>query len=334
MKKFVKGVCQFQQDTFTSQQLLLEGLANGQQPLALFITCSVSRIVPNLITKTDPGELFIVRNAGNFVPAYGTVARGEASTFKYAIGVLNIKDIIICGHSQCAALNGLLPPDQLPDLPAVNSRFGQAESTARIIKENDSHITDSQTLLTAAVEINVLVQLESLRTYPTVAWALNRGDVRLHGWVYKFETGQVFFYQPDQEHFVPLDEAALGPRSEQALCIQFDLSRVHLSYWSPCMSSKHSASTPLLRRVAQDHESQICFGAALICLGIGLCGLVLNMFFTLPASLDALFVTSVFFGLLGTVRAAHLQGEYSSGRLDLPREDSATHDQEKIRSAA
>lgn len=92
------------------------------------------------------------------------------------------------------------------------------------------------------------------------------------------------------------------------------------------MSSKHSASTPLLRRVAQDHESQICFGAALICLGIGLCGLVLNMFFTLPASLDALFVTSVFFGLLGTVRAAHLQGEYSSGRLDLPREDSATHD--------
>lgn len=211
MQKLVKGIHQFQQSTFASQKRLFERLTKGQQPLALFITCSDSRIDPSLLTQTDPGELFIMRNAGNIVPAYGAVTGGEAATIEYAVSVLKIKDIIICGHSHCGAMGGLLAPDQIAELPAVKSWLGQAEATARIIKENYAHLSDPQELLTATVEENVLVQLENLRTHPSVAAAMMRGDVKLHGWVYKFETGQVFAYQPMNGQYVPLEETAASP---------------------------------------------------------------------------------------------------------------------------
>ncbi|TWU25854.1 carbonic anhydrase [Bythopirellula polymerisocia] len=212
MQKLVKGIHQFQQSTFASQKRLFERLTKGQHPLALFITCSDSRIDPSLITQTDPGELFIMRNAGNIVPAYGAVAGGEAATIEYAIGVLKIRDIIICGHSHCGAMGGLLAPDQIAKLPAVKSWLGQAEATARIIEENYAHISDPQALLTATVEENVLVQIENLRTHPSVAAALMRGDVKVHGWVYKFETGQVFAYKPEQGQYVPLAETLVEPK--------------------------------------------------------------------------------------------------------------------------
>ena len=216
MQKLVKGIHQFQQSTFASQKRLFERLTKGQHPLALFITCSDSRIDPSLITQTDPGELFIMRNAGNIVPAYGAIAGGEAATIEYAVSVLKVKDIILCGHSHCGAMLGLLAPDQVAKLPAVKSWLGQAEATARIIQENYSHITDSQALLTATVEENVLVQIENLRTHPSVAAALMRGDVKLHGWVYKFESGQVFAYQPEQGQYIPLEETAIEPQKVPA----------------------------------------------------------------------------------------------------------------------
>jgi carbonic anhydrase len=204
MQRLVEGIHHFQHNIFRTQQELFERLAQGQKPETLFITCSDSRINPNLLTQTDPGELFILRNAGNIVPPYGAVFGGEAATIEYAITALEVKDIIICGHSLCGAMTGLLSPDALKDSPAVTSWLGHAEATRRIIKENYTHLQGSA-LLTATVEENVLVQLENLRTHPTVAAGIARGKLKLHGWVYKIETGQVFGFDPANHQFLPIE---------------------------------------------------------------------------------------------------------------------------------
>ena len=205
MQKLVQGIHQFQAGIFSEKQELFERLAKGQKPLALFITCSDSRINPNLLTQTEPGELFILRNAGNIVPPYGAIRGGDAATIEYAVAVLGVKDIIVCGHSHCGAMAGLLNPGSLGKLPAVKEWLSYAESTQRIIEENYEHITEPEARLTATVEENVLVQLEHLRTHPTVSAALGRQAINLHGWVYKFETGQVFGYSPENGQFELLE---------------------------------------------------------------------------------------------------------------------------------
>jgi len=207
MQQLVDGIHEFQSDVFGAKRQLFEGLVNGQHPLALFITCSDSRINPNLLTQTDPGELFILRNAGNIIPPYGALDSGEAATIEYAVSVLGVKDIVVCGHSHCGAMQGLLDREQIDRLPAVRSWLGYAETTRRIIDENYGHITAPTARLTATVEENVLVQLEHLRTHPSVAAALGRRSISLHGWVYKFETGQVFTYAPESGQFLPLEQA-------------------------------------------------------------------------------------------------------------------------------
>ena len=207
MQKLVEGIHQFQNGVFGSKQRLFQGLVDGQHPLALFITCSDSRIDPNLLTQTEPGELFILRNAGNIVPPHGAVVGAEAATIEYAVSVLEVKDIVVCGHSHCGAMSGLLDQSGLGKLPAVRSWLCHAESTLRIIQEKYAHITDAAARLTATVEENVLVQLEHLRTHPTVAAALGRKALNLHGWVYKFETGQVFAYRPQDGQFLPIEGA-------------------------------------------------------------------------------------------------------------------------------
>ncbi len=204
MQKLVDGIHKFQRESFSQDQKLFETLADGQNPLALFITCSDSRIDPSRLTQTKPGELFIQRTAGNIVPPYGSVFAGEAATIEYAVMALNIRDIVICGHSHCGAMGGLLDPDAIENMPAVKAYLEHAESTRRIVKENYSHLTDPEKRLTLTVEENVLVQLESLRTHPSVAAAVGRNELKLHGWVYKFETGDVFAFNPDEHQFVPL----------------------------------------------------------------------------------------------------------------------------------
>ena len=209
MQKLVDGIHKFQRESFGQDQALFEKLAEGQNPLALFITCSDSRIDPNLLTQTKPGELFIQRTAGNIVPPYGSVFGGEAATIEYAVSALKVSDIVICGHSHCGAMAGLLSPASLEKLPAVKAYLEHAAATRRIVEENYEHLTDPQKRLTLAVEENVLVQLESLRTHPSVAAAIGRGDLKLHGWVYRFESGDVFGYNPGENAFLPIDD--VGP---------------------------------------------------------------------------------------------------------------------------
>src|SRR5271157_5239969 len=205
MQKLVQGIHQFQKNGFVPLQGLFEKLAKGQTPETLFITCSDSRIDPNLLTRSKPGDLFILRNAGNIVPPHGAANGGEAATIEFAVAALGVKDIIICGHSHCGAMQGLLQPEQVASLPAVSSWLSHAETTRRIVRDNYGHL-DGDRLLTATVEENVLVQLENVRTLPAVASRLVKGDLHLHGWVYKIETGEVFAYDLASSQFVPLAE--------------------------------------------------------------------------------------------------------------------------------
>ncbi|MEO2048257.1 MAG: carbonic anhydrase [Pirellulales bacterium] len=205
MQKLVEGIHQFQNGVFSSKQSLFESLVGDQQPLALFITCSDSRIDPSLLTQTEPGELFILRNAGNIVPPYEAAEGSAAATIEYAVSVLEVKDIVICGHSHCGAMGCLLDQSQVAKLPAIQSWLCHAASTHRIIEENYAHITDAAARLTATVEENVLVQLEHLQTYPSIVAALRRKALNLYGWVYEFETGQVFGYHPREDQFVPIE---------------------------------------------------------------------------------------------------------------------------------
>lgn len=205
MQKLVEGIHAFQKNLFSKDQKLFETLVEGQQPLALFITCSDSRIDPNRLTQTKPGELFILRTAGNIIPPYGAVSGGEAATIEYAVSALQVKDIVVCGHSHCGAMSGLLNPESVSKMPAVRAYLDHAEATRRIVEENYGHLTDAERRLTLTVEENVLVQLENLRTHPSVAAAIGRGQVKLHGWVYKFETGEVFAYNLEKEQFLALE---------------------------------------------------------------------------------------------------------------------------------
>lgn len=210
MQKLIQGIHQFREENFLPLQGLYEKLAKGQNPETLFITCSDSRIDPNLLTRSKPGDLFILRNAGNIIPPHGAANSGEAATIEFAVEALGVKDIIICGHSGCGAMAGLLEPAKLAQLPATAEWLAHAEQTRRIIDANYKHL-EGERLLTAAVEENVLVQLENLRTQPVVAARLAKGDLRIHGWVYKIATGEVFAYDLASGQFIQVAEYEYSP---------------------------------------------------------------------------------------------------------------------------
>ena len=208
MEKLVKGVHQFQKHIFSSQRELLEHLARGQTPDTLFITCSDSRIVPNQFTQTDPGDLFIMRNAGNIIPPWGAANGGEGATVEYAIQALGVTDIIVCGHSHCGAVTALIDPKPLVDMPAVTTWLGHAETTRRIMRDAYRDLPPAARL-DVAIQENVLCQLENLRTHPSVAGGLATGKIHLHAWVFMIETGEVFAYDPERNQYVPLTEICL-----------------------------------------------------------------------------------------------------------------------------
>ncbi|HEX8199976.1 MAG TPA: carbonic anhydrase [Isosphaeraceae bacterium] len=224
MNKLLNGIRHFRSRVVRPRHQFFRRLALGQQPETLFITCSDSRIDPNLLTQTGLGELFVLRNAGNIVPAHGTNPGGEAATIEFAVSQLGIKDIVVCGHSHCGAMTGLLAPEALAGLPAVSAWLAHAEPTRRIVEEAYGHLRE-ESRLEAAIRENVLVQLENLRTYPVVAERLARGDLRLHGWVYQIEDGQVFVHDPDARRFVPVpeDSAVGGPRPQAARTPSFGI---------------------------------------------------------------------------------------------------------------
>ena len=205
MQKLIKGIHHFTNEIFASKKELFEILALGQYPDALFITCSDARVDPQLITQAEPGDLFMLRNMGNLVPGFGAEEKVAGAAIEYALKVLGVRQIVVCGHSHCGAMKGIVDPALLQDLPAVADWLKHAEQTRRILKQNYSHLQSSQ-LLNIATQENVLVQLENLRSHPSVAAAISNGDLAVQGWVYKIETGEIFIYHPENSQFLPYAE--------------------------------------------------------------------------------------------------------------------------------
>jgi carbonic anhydrase len=205
MHKLAQGVHKFQSEVFGRHKDLFARLADSQAPHTLFVTCSDSRINPNLLTQTAPGEIFIIRNAGNIIPSWGAPIGGEAATIEYAITALGVEHIVVCGHTGCGAMKAVLDPESTKSMPAVRQWLAHAETTRRIIEENYEG-QPAEELHSIATQENVLAQLENLRTHPSVAARLAKGALALHGWVYKIVTGEVFAYHNDEGQFRPLAE--------------------------------------------------------------------------------------------------------------------------------
>jgi carbonic anhydrase len=203
MQKLVKGIHSFQKGFFASHSRLFEQLATGgQQPETLFISCSDSRVVPNLITSAGPGELFIVRNMGNVVP-HPSLGGGTAAAIQYAVEVLHVESIVICGHTQCGAIAALLHPETVENLEFVKPWLAQADGVRRLIEDSYAHL-DAEMRSTVAVQENVLAQLENLRSFSFVTERLEAGTLLISGWVFKISTGEVFAYDPELGEFTPL----------------------------------------------------------------------------------------------------------------------------------
>jgi carbonic anhydrase len=203
VKKLIRGLDKFRQTYVSSHQELLEQLSHGQKPRVLFVACSDSRVDPNLITNTDMGELFVIRNAGNIIPPYGAANGGEGGTIEYAISALGIEQVVVCGHSNCGAMKGLLKLNKLQkDMPLVYDWLKHAESTRRLVMENYAHYNDED-LMDMLVAENVLIQIDNLKTYPIIRTRLHQGRLKIYAWVYNIETGDVLAYDAKTHTYIP-----------------------------------------------------------------------------------------------------------------------------------
>lgn len=203
----IQGLNAFHSDYFTTNRELFERLSNGQAPEVLFVTCSDSRIDPCLITQSQPGELFVMRNVGNIIPSYGAASSAEAAGVEYAVAGVGVRDIIVCGHSHCGAMKGLLQigslAEQMPLVYDWLKRHGEA--TRRLVLDNYASVEPEQ-LLKIAIEQNVLTQIENLETYPVIRSKLHSGQLNLHAWMYEIETGKVFAYDAGLRQFTLLKQ--------------------------------------------------------------------------------------------------------------------------------
>jgi len=214
MDRLIAGLKQFRTHTYPQYKQQFEALADVQHPRVLLITCSDSRVVPNLVTSADPGELFIIRNAGNLVPPYDGGAGGEAASLEYAVAALGVEHIVVCGHSGCGAMTALLDPSLAANMPSVQKWLELAAATRAAV--DASTLADADRL-SRAIEINTLCQLNNLRTHPSVAASLARGNVQLHAWVYNIGSGAVTAYDEANERFVELNETLHPVRNHLAI---------------------------------------------------------------------------------------------------------------------
>ena len=190
--KIKSGINSFQSSIQPDMQGHFSELEKGQSPETLFITCSDSRISPNLLTQTQPGEIFVIRNAGNLVPLPGTGELAVEATIQYAVEVLKVKHVVVCGHAKCGAVSGLLDLDSLEGLPAIHQWVSKSSEVLNQISDEKPELR-----LKSAIEANVLLQIENLKAYSYVSSAVASGDLELHGWVYDFGSGNVDYLTDD-----------------------------------------------------------------------------------------------------------------------------------------
>jgi carbonic anhydrase len=203
MPHFAAGVIRFQNEVYPKKKDLFEKLSKGQAPEALFITCSDSRIETAMITQTDPGELFICRNAGNIVPPHTTHTGGMTASIEFAVAALNVPHIVICGHTECGAMKGAMDIDSLSSLPHVKEWLDYSRAAVAVVDQLAPEGEEQR--MQMLLEQNVILQLQHLKTHPSVAARLAKGDLQLHGWVYDIKTGDVKAFDEVKNRFESVD---------------------------------------------------------------------------------------------------------------------------------
>lgn len=191
-ERMAKAAARFRERVFPEHGEEFARLTTGQDPAALFITCADSRVSPEMITDAAPGDLFVCRNIGNLVPAYGEMLGGVSAVVEFAVSVLRVPRIVICGHSDCGAMKALCDPVRhgLDHMPTVQSWLRNAEAARSVIRATSPDLSEPD-MVAALVQQNVLLQLQHLRTHPAVAAALASGRIRLHGWVFQIGAGRI-----------------------------------------------------------------------------------------------------------------------------------------------
>jgi carbonic anhydrase len=206
MQRLLEGYARFRSNVFPQHSTLFASLAKGQRPHALFITCSDSRVMPEMIMQCEPGDLFPCRNAGNLVPPAKETTSGVAATIEYAVRVLKVPDIVICGHSDCGAMKGLLQNEHLGELPMVRSWLEHAGPSSRWLRAMMENSTNwpMERKLQMLTEANVIVQMQNLATHPAVAQGLKAGTVQVHGWMFDIAKGCLRGFDLEQGTFTEL----------------------------------------------------------------------------------------------------------------------------------
>ncbi len=205
MRNLISGIHRFRREHWSANKDLFERLADhGQKPEALFITCCDSRVDPTVIIHGRPGDLFILKNIGNFVPPYSENpldGTGVAAAVEYAVHHLHVRDIIVCGHSDCGAMKALSRDrSHYADTPHIAEWLRNGDGTLRVLAANYSHLSRHEQMVILPLE-NILLQVENLRTYPVVRQAVREGRLHVHAWFYVIRTGEVHAYDPLREQF-------------------------------------------------------------------------------------------------------------------------------------
>ncbi|WP_213804476.1 carbonic anhydrase [Granulicella sp. dw_53] len=207
MQQLLDGYQRFRADVFPKRANLFEKLAEHQKPSTLFITCADSRVVPDMILQTNPGDLFICRNAGNIVPPYGETHGGVSATIEYAVMAVNVQNIILCGHSDCGAMKAVLSEKKHDSMPTVDSWLQHSHSALQLLKSEASQHQKwtNKEMLRALTRANVVSQIQNLRTHPSVAAGLTKGTLNIYGWVYEIHSGEIQNFNSQQGRFLSID---------------------------------------------------------------------------------------------------------------------------------
>jgi len=211
MQEYIEGNELFQQVYFKEHEEELLRLAKeGQNPKALFIGCSDSRVIPDLMIQSKPGDLFVMRNVGNFVPPYKPDEdfHATATAIEYAVSVLKVSEVIICGHTHCGACQALFKDMSDPSLIHTRKWLSLGEPAKHSAVKALGIGADKEELLRLTEQFSILIQIENLLTYPYVNKLVKEEKLFIHGWYYDIETGHIRYYDPEQKEFMPLGDLA------------------------------------------------------------------------------------------------------------------------------
>jgi carbonic anhydrase len=200
LDRIARGVAKFQTKIYPAQREMFERLKRGQEPLALFVTCADSRVNPNLVTQTDPGEIFIERNPGNVIPPYLDFVGGVTAGVEYAMLALKVPLIVVCGHTDCGVMKALLHPEQVEGMPGVQKWMSHAFEARRRMRTKFGDVPEEEQLR-RMTEYNVLGQIENLKTHPSVRARLDNAEIEIRGWVYDIGDGSIREADPESGRF-------------------------------------------------------------------------------------------------------------------------------------